>query len=204
MPDVFHEGNRELQDHFDTRRLADHCVAKLVRDVVNPKQKAFIESADMFFLATADDQGRPACSYKGGEPGFVRVVDDRTLVIPNYDGDGKYLSWGNVLKNPNVALLFMDFMKAWRLRIHGAATVHRDDPLLADYAEAQFIVRVAVREVFGNCPRYVHKYQLVERSSYVPKAGVHTPIPDWKKMADWNAVLAKGDPAREKGAAVES
>lgn len=198
MSENFHDGQRELQDRFDTRRLADHGVAKLVRDFVNPKQKAFIESADMFFLATADAQGRPACSYKGGEPGFVRVVDERTLAIPNYDGDGKYLSWGNALKNPNVALLFMEFQKGWRLRICGEASIVNDDPLLPQYMEAQFIVRVHVRQVFGNCPRYIHKYQLVERSVYTPKAGQPTPIPDWKKQPDWNAVLSPNDPARQR------
>jgi predicted pyridoxine 5'-phosphate oxidase superfamily flavin-nucleotide-binding protein len=194
----FHDGQRQLQAQFDTRRLADHCVAKLVRDVINPKQKAFIESADMFFLATADAGAVPTCSYKGGDPGFVRVLDDaRTLALPNYDGDGKYLSWGNVLKNPAVAMLFIDFMKAWRLRIHGAASIDTNDPLLAEYPEAQFIVRITVREVFGNCPRYVHKYQLVERSPYVPRTGQPTPVPDWKKQPDWNQVLSPKDPARQ-------
>jgi predicted pyridoxine 5'-phosphate oxidase superfamily flavin-nucleotide-binding protein len=193
----FHPGQLRLQDQFDTRRLADQCVAKLVRDTINPKQKTFIESADMFFLATVDDTGRPTCSYKGGESGFVRVLDDaRTLALPNYDGDGKYLSWGNALVNPAVAMLFIDFMKGWRLRIHGDATIAENDPLLAEYPGAQFIVRIAVRELFGNCPRYIHKYQLVERSPYVPRAGQVTPIPEWKKQPDWNAVLPKNDPAK--------
>jgi predicted pyridoxine 5'-phosphate oxidase superfamily flavin-nucleotide-binding protein len=196
MSDSFHDGNRILQDRFDTRNLADYCYAKLVRDRVNPKQRAFIESADMFFLATADDKGQPTCSYKGGDPGFVRVVDDRTLAIPNYDGDGKYLSWGNVLKNPNVGMIFIDFQRAWRLRVHGIATIDPADPLLADSPGAQFIVRVGIREIFGNCPRYIHKYQLVERNTFVPRAGQATPIPDWKKQPDWNAVLPKNDPAR--------
>src|SRR5580765_595686 len=87
----FHDGNRELQDRFDTRQLADYCAGKLVKDFINPKQKAFIESADMFFLATVDQEGRPCCSYKGGDPGFVRVLDEHTIAVPNYDGDGKYL-----------------------------------------------------------------------------------------------------------------
>jgi predicted pyridoxine 5'-phosphate oxidase superfamily flavin-nucleotide-binding protein len=194
----FHDGQRQLQAQFDTSRLADHCVTKLVRDFINPRQKAFIESADMFFLATADPAGNPTCSYKGGDPGFVRVLDDaRTIALPNYDGDGKYLSWGNVLLNPAVAMLFIDFMKAWRLRIHGAASIDANDPLLAQYPEAQFIVRIAVREVFGNCPRYVHKYQLVERSPYVPHSDRATPVPDWKKQPDWNQVLSSKDPARQ-------
>jgi predicted pyridoxine 5'-phosphate oxidase superfamily flavin-nucleotide-binding protein len=197
MPDPFHVGSRALQDRFDTRRLADYCYAKLVRDVVNPKQKSFIESADMFFLATVDDKGQPTCSFKGGDPGFVRVVDDRTLAIPNYDGDGKYLSWGNVLKNPNIGMIFIDFQKGWRLRVHGVASLEYDGPLLTQCPGAQFLIRVTVREIFGDCPRYIHKYQLVERSGYVPHQGRATPVPDWKKQPDWNAVLPKNDPARE-------
>jgi predicted pyridoxine 5'-phosphate oxidase superfamily flavin-nucleotide-binding protein len=188
---MYHPGHRQLQDLFDCRRLADHMQAKLVKDTLNAKQKAFIESADMFFLATADAEGRPTCSYRGGDPGFVRVIDDRTLVLPNFDGDGMYLSWGNVIANPNVGMLFIDFMKGWRLRIHGVASISRDDPLLANYSEAQFIVRITVREAFGNCPRYIHKYQLVERSSYVPRAGRATPIPDWKKQPDIQDVLPR-------------
>jgi uncharacterized protein len=193
MPSIYHAGQRQLQEQFDTTRLADAMEERTVRDTLNPKQRAFIESADMFFLATADEQGRPTCSYKGGQPGFVRVVDDRTLVIPNYDGNGMYLSWGNVLKNPNVGVLFIDFMKAWRMRVHGVATISKDDPLLKTYCEAQFIVRIAIREVFGNCPRYIHKYQLVERSSYMPKEGCETPIPDWKKQPDFSPILRKDD-----------
>jgi predicted pyridoxine 5'-phosphate oxidase superfamily flavin-nucleotide-binding protein len=194
---MFHDGNRQLQDQFDTRRLAEHCVAKLVRDFINPKQKAFIESADMFFLATVNDRGEPSCSYKGGDPGFVRVVDEKTIALPNYDGDGKYLSWGNTLKNSNVALLFIDFMKGWRLRVHGVASLSKTDPLMAEYPEAQFIIRITVREIFGNCPRYIHKYQLVERSTYVPRSGCQTPIPEWKTKHEWRQVLPKHDRARE-------
>ena len=195
-PTIYHDGQRRLQEEFDCVRLADLMQAKLVKDFLNPKQQAFIESADMFFLATADEHGRPTCSYRGGEPGFVRAIDERTLALPNYDGDGMYLSWGNVQTNPNVGLLFIDFMKGWRLRIHGSATIHRDDALLSNYPEAQFMIRIAVREAFGNCPRYIHKYQLLERSTYTPRAGKPTPIPDWKLQPDNHAALSANDPAR--------
>jgi predicted pyridoxine 5'-phosphate oxidase superfamily flavin-nucleotide-binding protein len=204
---MYHDGQRLLQDQFDTRRMADQLEGSMVKDVLNAKQKAFIESADMFFMATADEHGRPTCTYRGGDPGFVRVLDDmRTLAIPNYDGNGMYLSWGNAAVNPNVGLLFIDFMKGWRLRIHGTASIVRDDPLLADCPGAQFIVRITVREAFGNCPRYIHKYQLVERSSYVPKQGCATPIPDWKRRPEMNPLLPKDDPARsgDGGAASNS
>lgn len=83
MSEHFHEGQRELQDRFDTRALANPLVEKLVKPVISPKQKAFIESADMFFLATADELGRPTCSYKSGDPGFVQVVDEQTLLVPH-------------------------------------------------------------------------------------------------------------------------
>jgi predicted pyridoxine 5'-phosphate oxidase superfamily flavin-nucleotide-binding protein len=193
---MYHDGQRALQDQFDCRRLADKLQEKIVKPTLNPKQIAFIEGADMFFLSTADEQGRPSCSYRGGDPGFVRATGDHTLALPNYDGDGMYVSWGNVLKNPHVGLLFIDFMKGWRLRIHGQANLSHDDPLLAEYPGAQFIVRITIREAFGNCPRYIHKYQLVERSAYVPRAGSATPVPDWKKAPDIQQILPVNDPAR--------
>jgi predicted pyridoxine 5'-phosphate oxidase superfamily flavin-nucleotide-binding protein len=196
MPSMYHDGQRQLQDQFDTRRMADQMEQTIVHDFLNDKQKAFVESADMFFLATADEMGRPSCSYKGGEPGFVHVVDPHTLAIPNYDGNGMYVSWGNVLKNPNVALLFIDFFNARRMRVHGAAEIRYDDPLLKEFHEAQFVVRIKLREVFGNCPRYIHKYQLVERSKFVPHEGCETPVPDWKKGAEVKEILPKKDAAR--------
>ena len=135
----------------------------------------------MFFLATCDEDGRPNCSYKGGDPGFVRVVDEHTVAFPNYDGNGMYLSMGNLVKNPHVGLLFIDFEQQHRMRLNGVASIDGDDPLMADYPEAQFIVRVRATEVFPNCPRYIHQYQLVERSKYVPRQDCETPVPDWKK-----------------------
>jgi uncharacterized protein len=197
MSGTYHEGNRTLQDRFDTRRLADRIDQKLVTDVISEHDAAFIVSADMFFLATADDQGRPNCSYKGGDPGFVRVVDEHTIAFPNYDGNGMYLSMGNVLRNPNVGLLFIDFERRHRLRLNGVASIDEDDPLMAGVPEAQFVARVRAREVFPNCPRYIHRMKLVERSSFVPREGCETPVPSWKQ-ADWSKdYLPAADPARD-------
>jgi hypothetical protein len=194
---MFHDGSRELQDRFDTRRLADRIESRLVHDRITEHDRAFIEARDMFFLATADAQGRPNCSYKGGDPGFVRVVDDRTIAFPNYDGNGMYLSTGNVLANPEVGILFIDFERGNRMRLNGTADVQLDDPLLPEYPEAQFIVRVTAREVFPNCPRYIHRMQVSERSPFVPHAGQRTPTPDWKRADFARDVLPAGDPARE-------
>ncbi len=198
MSDFYHEGSRGLQDRFDTRRLADRIEQRLVVAQIGDADKAFIESLDMFFLATADDANQPSCSYKGGEPGFVRVVDPVTIAFPNYDGNGMFLSMGNVAQNKRVGMLFIDFERQRRLRLSGEASVAFDDPLRAAYPEAQFIVRVAVTHVFPNCPRYIHRYRLVERSSFVPKSGCETPVPNWKK-SDWATdVLPENDPARQK------
>jgi uncharacterized protein len=181
---LYHEGSRQLQDAFDSRRLADRLEEVKVRDHVDEGDRAFIESLDMFFLATADEQGRPNCSYKGGDPGFVRVLDRQTIAFPGYDGNGMFLSLGNVLVNPEVGMLFIDFQRRRRLRLNGTATVSLDDALLASWPGAKQVVRVAVREVFPNCPRYIHKLELVERSRFVPQPDEEAPVPDWKRT-DW-------------------
>ncbi len=195
---MFHHGNRELQDKFDTRRLADRLAERAEERSrsISEDDRKFIESRDMFFLATADAEGRTNCSYKGGDPGFVRVVDEHTIAFPNYDGNGMYVSFGNTLVNPNVGLLFVDFEAQRRLRLNGVATIHEDDLLMVEHPEAQFIVRVRAEQIFPNCPRYIHKYQLVERSKFVPRPSVATPIPDWKKTEWARPVLSKKDRAK--------
>ena len=193
MPAGFPEGSRELQDRFDTRRLADRIDELLVKDTIDEGLKAFIEARDMFFLATCDAEGRPTCSYKGGAPGFVRVVDEHTIAFPNYDGNGMYLSYGNVLAHADVGLLFLDFVNQQRMRLDGTASIDFDDPLLDDYPEAQFVVRVRVRAAYPNCPRYIHRYALEERSAFVPEASRPTPMPEWKTYG-WAAdVLPAAD-----------
>ncbi len=201
MSSAYHDGSRRLQDRFDTRRLADRLDERfLSRPVIDPEDRAFIERMDMFFLATADAEGHPQCSYKGGDPGFVRVLDERTVAFPNYDGNGMYLSMGNLLENPHVGMLFIDFVAARpsRLRLNGIASVADSDGLLDSYPGAQFIVRVRASQVFPNCPRYIHRMALVERSRFVPRADVDTPIPDWKRSAWACDVLPEADPAREQ------
>ena len=151
----------------------------------------------MFFIATADEDGSPTCSYKGGEPGLVRVLDERTIAFPNYDGNGMYLTTGNLLRNPSVGLLFISFQERKRLRLNGIASIDPADPLLSEWARAQFVVRVRATRVFPNCPRYIHHLELIERSVYVPKRDTPPPVPDWKRR-DWaRDVLPAGDPARD-------
>ena len=196
MDDLYHDGNRVLQDRFDTRRLADRIEERLVHDTIDEDDRAFIERMDMFFIATADEHGQPNCSYKGGDPGFVRVVDERTIAFPLYDGNGMYLTAGNVLENAQVGLLFIDWERRKRMRLNGVASIDPDDPLLPEFPRAQMVVRVRATQVFPNCPRYIHRMQLVERSRFVPKADCEPPVPAWKRREWSRDALPAGDPAR--------
>jgi uncharacterized protein len=193
---LFGPSHRQLQRQFDTERLADRIEQRLFREHITDDDRAFIERMDLFFLATADAAGRPNCSYKGGDPGFVRVIDTRTLVFPNYDGNGMYISMGNTAENPHVGLLFIDFENQKRLRVNGLAEMVAASSVDPPYPEAQFVVKVSVRQVFPNCPRYIHKMQRIERSKFVPRPAVRTPVPGWKRMEWAGDVLPAGDPAR--------
>jgi uncharacterized protein len=199
MGSTYNDGSRRLQDRFDTRRLADRLDERFVqKPVIDARDRAFIERMDMFFLATCDAEGHPQCSYKGGDPGFVKVLDEHTVAFPNYDGNGMYLSMGNVVVNPHVGMLFIDFTseRPSRLRLNGIASIDERDPLTATWPGAQFAVRVKVLQVFPNCPRYIHRMALVERSRFVPREENDVPVPDWKRTTWACDVLPANDPAR--------
>ncbi len=179
----YHDGMRDLQDRFGTRLLADRLNEKLGRAAFTEQDQAFIESRPLFFLATADAQGRPDCSYKGGQPGFVRVVAPDTLEFPSFDGNGQFRSLGNVRANAAVGLLFIDFESPKRLRVNGEATLIDDPQALARHPGAQLVVQVRARRIFPNCPRYIHRSSGAELSADVPRPGHQPPVPAWKSMA---------------------
>ena len=183
---MFHDGNRRLQDQFDSRRISDRLEEKLTRQAFTDQDRAFIEQSMFFFLATADADGRPDCSFKGGAPGFVRVVGPGELAFPDYDGNGMFKSLGNILANPGVGLLFIDMgSKPRRLRVNGTASVSRDDPLMQRFAGAQLLVRVQARAIFPNCPRYIVTPGASEPSTYAPRPDYQPPEPAWKGFADF-------------------
>jgi uncharacterized protein len=191
---IYHDGMRTLQDMRETRPLADRLEQVTSRTAFTEEDKAFIASRAMMFVATADSQGQPECSYKGGLPGFVRVLDERTLAFPDYDGNGMYRSWGNLLVNPAVALLFLDFETPRRIRVNGSAGISAADPLLKEFPGAVFIVRMTAKLIFPNCPRYLHRMQLVEYSAYAPKPDHVPPVPAWKTFDAFKDAL----PARDR------
>lgn len=193
MSDFYSDAHRAFQDRFDTRRLADRIGSAVVRTALAEKDKQFISTSDMFFLSTLDHNGWPTVSYKGGFPGFVKVIDDRTLAFPCYDGNGMFYSMGNISDNPKIGMLFIDFENPRRFRVHGTASVSADDPLIGEYKEACLIVRVSIVNAFTNCARYIHKYNKEELSRYVPRSNVETPPPEWKRIDTFQEVLPERD-----------
>jgi predicted pyridoxine 5'-phosphate oxidase superfamily flavin-nucleotide-binding protein len=196
MTNRYHEGQRQFQDLFDTRRLADR-LAEAASDTFDDVTAGFIAARDMFFIASTDPDGAPDCSYKGGDPGFVRVIDAATLAFPVFDGNGMFRTLGNLDANPHVGLLFIDFETGSRLRVNGDASVDLDDPLAGSYQGALCVVRVRARSIFANCRRYVHEYRKVSPSPFVPRGDVDPPVPDWKLDPWFDGTLPADDPAHD-------
>ncbi len=184
---MFHEGNRLLQDRYGGRKVADRLVERRTRSEFAPEHVAFIQSVPFFFIATGHEDILD-CSFKGGDPGFVRVTDKNRLAYPDYDGNRMFKTLGNLVKNPNVGLLFIRFDREQagdatlhRLRVTGLAEVHDDHPLLSSCPGAMRIVEVTARYIFPNCPRYIPEMRMVEPSRYVPREGEEPPVPQWKQ-----------------------
>ena len=182
MP-MYHNGNRELQALFGSTALADRLVERLRHSEFTNDDKAFVESLEFFFLATATPIGQPDCSFKGGPPGFVRVMAPNLLVWPDYDGNGMFKSLGNIAINPSVGLLFIRMGEApKRLRANGAAQISLDDPLLPEFPGAQAIIRFTPVDIFPNCPRYIPDPAAAKASPYTPHADEAPVEPKWKSM----------------------
>lgn len=189
MSRLYGPQHRELQDHFASRAMADRVEAIAAKTEVDDTARAFIESRDMFFLSTVDHNGRPTVSYKGGDPGFVRVLDAQTLAFPSYDGNGMHYSTGNMTAHPEIGCLFIDFERPFRLRLQGRAEVSKEGPLLGLFKEAELVVKVSVTDIWMNCPRYIHRYKKEAASRYVPRAEADTPVCEWKRIDGLQDIL---------------
>ncbi len=189
----YHEGQRRMQDAFDSRRIADRLDQVTYSSELAEAQRAFIERSEMFFLATVGPDGQPDCSFKGGRPGFVRAISAREIAWPDYDGNGQFRSLGNLLVRPRAGLLFVDWGHPSRLRVNGVASVSAADALLASWPGAQQVVRLAVEQVFPNCPRYIPRMQVVEASPYAPAPNHEPPRPGWKDDPRFRDALPSRD-----------
>lgn len=188
--------HRALQEKFGTTKMADR-IAELASHVeFNDDAKGFIEHSEMFFLTTINDKGEPTVSYKGGDMGFVKVLDSKTLIFPSYDGNGMFLSMGNIKGNANIGMLFISFEMPHRIRVQGTASISQEPTLLEHYKEADFVVTVKLSELWQNCPRYIPKYEKVRNSRYVPRAECETPLAEWKRVDLLQDVLPPADLAK--------
>lgn len=194
MSKFYTEKHRALQEKFDARRMADVMENAIIHSEFAEHESAFIQSLDMFFISTVDAAGRPTVSYKGGAPGFVKVLGPSTLVFPWYDGNGMYYSAGNLLNDPKAGLLFIDFQTPNRLRVQGEAEIIFEHPLFQSYEGAEFLVSVAVEAIWVNCPRYIHPHRRLAQSKYVPSSDQEASLPAWKRLE----ILQDAIPARDR------
>jgi len=203
MTEFYGDAQRDLQDAFDTRRIADAHQLSIVADGIDDDRKAFIESRDFFFLSTVGADGWPSVSYKGGPTGVVSVEDEHTVVFPSYDGNGMFLSMGNIEASAKIGLLFIDFETPNRLRLHATATIHADDPAMERFPGAELIVRCRVENTFVNCARYIHPHTRVRTSEYVPDADGAQPFPAWKRIDMIQPFLPESDQGKADSAGGE-
>ncbi|PKO92546.1 MAG: pyridoxamine 5'-phosphate oxidase [Betaproteobacteria bacterium HGW-Betaproteobacteria-1] len=194
MQGLYGKQHRVLQQDFDTVKLADAVHGNIVSTEIGEEHRGFIESRDMFFLTTIDHRGYPTCSYKGGSPGFLKIIDSKTLAFPSFDGNGMFLSMGNISINNKIGMLLIDFETPHRIRIHGKASIHRDEQSLRMFLGAEVVVFVDVTEIFVNCPRYIHRYKRVASAKHVPQENVPVALPQWKRIEGLQEAL----PARDK------
>ena len=193
MSRLYGPQHRALQDDFNSRGKADRVEMIAAKTEIDDLARAFIESRDMFFLSSVDHLGRPTVSYKGGDPGFVRVLDANTIAFPSYDGNGMYYSVGNITAHPEIGCLFIDFEKPFHLRLQGRAELVKDGPLLDLFTEAEMVVKVTATDVWMNCPRYVHRYKKETASRYVPRSGIDTPVCEWKRIDGLQDILSPNE-----------
>jgi hypothetical protein len=173
----------KLQEHFESRKLAESVEGAIVDNELNEMHIAFIESRDFFFLSTVNEHGEPTVSYKGGDVGTVTIIDNQTIAFPAYDGNGMFLSLGNIADQARIGLLFIDFETPNRIRMQATAELVYEDPLMEKYPGAIALVRARVDKVFLNCARYIHRHKRVEdKNKYVPDEGGQQPFPAWKRI----------------------
>ena len=179
---IYGDAHRAMQERFDTSNLAAAFTATIFSETIGDNDRTFIESRDFFFLSTVDADGWPTVSYKGGPTGLVRVVDEQTIEFPSYDGNGMYLSMGNIDANAKIGVLFIDMETPRRLRLQATASIVDDETTLAHWPGAQLAVRATVAQTFPNCARYIHRHERLNSSQYVPDDDGAQPTPAWKRI----------------------
>lgn len=192
--DFYTGGSRRLQRLFGTEQLAAHLARRYVLDQLEIAHQTWIRGADAVYVATVDSRGHPECSYKGGLPGFIQVPDSRTLEIPSYNGNGMYRTLGNAAAQAWIGLLFLFPDEPAKLRVNGVCAVLTDPAALATHTGAEAVLRVGVREVFENCPRYLHDPAAGKYSVHCPRPDYQPPDADWKQKPEYAGLLPAPPP----------
>ncbi len=125
-------GEHQAQEKFGTTRRALAFYSKQMLNYLNPAMREFVSRQEMVFIATAEVQGECDCSFRVGLPGFVHVLDEKTLAYPEYRGNGVMASIGNILENPHIGMIFIDFFQSTvGLHVNGKARVLEIEEVLA-------------------------------------------------------------------------
>lgn len=184
----YHDGMRALQDLCDGRRIADAIESHHVHSFLLPEDRKIIANSTQFFIATAWE-GFVDCSVKAGPAGFVRIIGEDIIEYPEYNGNSMYRTLGNLRKNGNCGLLFIQTAEPKKkLRIRGKATVTAADKSRHMDRGTKFLVQIQC-QFFPNCNRYLQDGP-VERGGQPPS---------WKMLPHLREILPADDPYGSSG-----
>jgi len=162
----FHRGELDAQQRFGDPEIWDQArQTQLLWRGIPQRFHARLETAPFFFLATSDDKGNCDCSFKGGGAGLIKVISQTQIAFPDFDGNGAFMSIGNILLNPHVGLLFIDFTDGARLRINGGATLHETGNILTLFPKAARVILVDIEQVVPNCAKHIPKATFAEQTN---------------------------------------
>jgi len=164
-------GEQQAQKRFGTSTRAEAFYANYMLNCLNPHMQQFIARQEMVFIATADATGHCDCSFRAGTPGFVQVLDEKTLAYPEYRGNGVLASMGNILENPQIGIIFLDYYQSTvGLHVNGTARVLSPDEIAglprlpAGMVEASRVkggrrpeawIVINVEEAYIHCSKHV-------------------------------------------------
>ena len=167
------KGEHQLQEELGTTRKARAFYNQQMLDYLNPFMREFISSQQMVFIATSDSKGECDCSFRSGLPGFVQVLDEKTLAYPEYRGNGVLASLGNIRENPNIGMIFIDFFEnTIGLHVNGKAEVIKNEELLQKDNLTEGIIR-HIQDTGGRKPEYWVMVQIDEAYIHCSK---HIPL----------------------------
>ncbi len=185
-------GEHELQERFGTTKRALAFYNNQVLDYLNPLMQAFVTHQEMLFIATADAHGECDCSFRAGLPGFVHILDEKTLLYPEYRGNGVVASLGNIAENPHIGMIFIDFFESTvGLHVNGTATI-MENATLIDRSDIPDEIRQDIAVEGGRKPE---RWVIVEVEEAYIHCSKHIPLLEKRdKTIHWGTddIVCKG------------